>query len=87
MIDFEAKTDRELLVLVAQKSNETSTHLARLNDRILKHERRITSLESSGGCGASESKGLKSTLISKWPTFSLLATVIALIVIEVSQRV
>jgi len=84
MIDFEAKTDRELLVLVAQKCNETTTHLAKLNDRILKHERRITSLEYSG-C-ASESKTLKTTLISKWPTLSLLATVIALIVIEISQR-
>lgn len=85
MIDFEAQTDRELLVLVAQKANETSDHLARLNNTILKHEQRVTALESTGGCNAQ--KGLKATLRSRWPTLSLLVSVVALISIEVAQKI
>ena len=66
-IDFEAKTERELLVLVAQASNETVDHLTRLNNSILKHERRITTLEVRGGCNASESTGdWKSILKINW---------------------
>jgi len=44
-IDFEAKTDRELLVLVAQASNDSAEHLKRINGTILKHETRLQYLE------------------------------------------
>ena len=83
-IDFETKSDRELLVLVAQQGNETVDHLAKLNDRILKHERRITALES-GGCGVSR-KDWKARLKDNWQTLSLLVSVLALIIIEIIQR-
>ena len=33
-IDFEAKSDRELLILVAQQGNETVGHLEKLNSKI-----------------------------------------------------
>jgi hypothetical protein len=79
-IDFEAKTERELLVLVAQASNETVDHLARLNNTIAKHESRITKLESSG-CGES-----KSIWRINWQTITLIASLIALIIIDVATR-
>jgi len=44
-IDFEAKTDRELLVLTAQATNEAKDHLKKLNNSVAKHETRITILE------------------------------------------
>lgn len=45
-IDFEAKTDRELLLLTAQQSNETVSHLKKINSTLEKHETRITTLET-----------------------------------------
>ena len=45
-IDFEAKTDRELLVLVAQASNGAEEHLKKLNGTIQRHETRLVKLES-----------------------------------------
>jgi len=45
-IDFEAKTDRELLVLTAQATNEAKDHLKKLNNSVAKHETRITILET-----------------------------------------
>lgn len=89
-IDFEAKTDRELLILVAQQSNETVDHLTKLNDKILKHERRITALETRSGCDASESakkKGLKLALRDNWQTLSLAISIVALIILEVNRYV
>ena len=52
-IDFEAKTDRELLLLVAQQTNiitdeslpRLEKHLIELNGTLKKHDKRITSLE------------------------------------------
>ena len=49
-INFEAKTDRQLLLLVAQASNNTEEHLRRLNGAILKHEERITGCETISNC-------------------------------------
>jgi len=84
-IDFEAKTDRELLILVAQKCNETTDHLAAINNKLLWHEDRIKTLESCiSGC--SEKKTWKETLRNNWQTLSLLASVLALIIVEVAQR-
>lgn len=45
-IDFEAKSDRELLILLAQKTNEMVDHFGKLNDTVAKHERRITTVEA-----------------------------------------
>jgi hypothetical protein len=79
-LDFEAKSDRELLVLVAQKSNETVDHLAQLNDIIVKHEKRISRLETMQGCGET-----KRNWRSHWPTITLIASIIALIIIEIAK--
>jgi demethoxyubiquinone hydroxylase (CLK1/Coq7/Cat5 family) len=79
-INFEAKTDRELLVLVAQNCNETTNHLARINDKLLKHEKRITILEAVP-------TNWRAKLRENWQTFSLLVSVIALIVIVVVEKV
>jgi len=84
-INFETKTDRELLVLVAQKCNETTDHLAAINNKLSKHDNRIKILESCiGGC--SEKKNWKETLKNNWQTLSLLASVLAFIIVEVAQR-
>lgn len=82
-INFEAKTDRELLVLVAQKCNETTDHLAKINDKLLKHERRIDALESTH-CTPTT---WRARLRDNWQTFSLLASAIALIIIVALEKV
>lgn len=54
-INFEAKTDRELLVLTAQKTNETASETKRLanelktlNGTVRSHDSRIVELEIKG---------------------------------------
>jgi len=81
-IDFEAKSDRELLILVAQQGNETVGHLEKLNSKIQKHDRRITSLEAIGGCGEGTSK-----LKANWQTITLIATIAALIIVQVGTGI
>ena len=44
-LDFEAKTDRELLLLTAQTTNTISGHLAKMNGTLLEHNNRIGVLE------------------------------------------
>lgn len=80
-INYETKTDRELLIIVAETCNETTNHLARLNDTIAKHEKRITMLEA-GGCNHS----WKDTLKVNWQTLTLLSSVLALIILELGQK-
>jgi len=80
-IDFEAKTDRELLVLVAQKCNETTNHLARINGKLDNHEGRIRILEISP-LHCSETKNWKATLKVNWQTLSILGSLIAVIILE-----
>jgi len=45
-IDFEAKTDRELLLLTANATNEMSGQLKTLNGTVRNHESRITVIET-----------------------------------------
>lgn len=45
-IDFEAKTDRELLILNAQATNEMSKDLKLLNGTVRKHETRLAVIET-----------------------------------------
>ena len=85
-IDFKAKTDRELLVLVAQQGNDNVDHLARINSSIEKHESRITDLEGPGCCNPLEPKW-KSKLKVNWQTLTLLSSIIALILLELSARI
>ena len=85
-IDFEAKSDRELLILVAQQGNETVDHLAKINDKIFKHERRISVLEAHSGCNASEStRNWKSILKINWQIIIWIASVGALIVMKIGE--
>ena len=85
-IDFEAKTDRELLILMAQQGNETVDHLVRLNNSILKHEQRIIALEVRGGCNASESTSWKSVLKVNWQILTWVACVGALIAMKIGEN-
>ena len=85
-IDFQAKTDRELLILVAQACNETADHLVKLNDKILKHEKRITALETISDCDPPE-HNWKSTLKGHWQVLSILATLFALIIIKIAEKI
>ena len=79
-IDFEAKTDRELLVLVAQSSNDTVDHLAKLNATILKHEKRLIVLE------ATHCNDTKPWWKINWQIITLIAAVIGLIIVKVGQE-
>ena len=45
-IDFETKSDRELLVLTAQSANATNERLDKINGTLLRHETRLAKLES-----------------------------------------
>jgi len=46
-IDIEAKTDHDLLVMIAMKCNESADHLARINGTLGDHETRIRCLEGT----------------------------------------
>ena len=81
-INFETKSDRELLVLLAQQGNETVDHLAKLNDTIAKHEKRLIILEATPGCDSTKSRWK-----SNWQTITLIASIIALIIVAVGSRV
>jgi len=80
-IDFEAKSDRELLLLVAQSSNDTVEHLTKLNATIVKHEHRLTKLETVQGCG-----GAKSRWKANWQIMTWIACVGTLIAIQVGEK-
>lgn len=79
-INFEAKSDRELLVLTAQSCNQTEDHLARLNATILKHEKRLTVLE------ATHCNDTKPGWKINWQIITLIAAVIGLIIVKVGQE-
>jgi len=81
-INFETKSDRELLVLLAQQGNETVDHLAKLNNTIAKHEQRLTILEVTPGCDSAKSRWK-----SNWQTITLITSIIALIIVAVGSRV
>jgi len=84
-IDFEAKTDRELLLLVAQKSNETTAHLVRMNGKLDDHEKRINVLESTTPhCG--EKRDWKMALKVNWQTLSILGSLIAVIILGLIDK-
>ena len=78
-INFEAKSDRELLVLTAQSCNQTEDHLARLNATILKHEKRLIVLEATH-CDAGRPWGK-----INWQILALITSIIGLIVVKVGQ--
>ena len=80
-IDFEAKTDRELLVLVAQQGNETVDHLVKLNATILKHEQRLVKLETVQGCG-----GIKSRWRANWQIMTWIGSVGVLILVGLGDK-
>lgn len=46
-IDLNPKTDREVLLLVAQSCNGINDRLDKINGSLLKHEERIDKLEST----------------------------------------
>jgi len=58
-VKFETKTDRELLVIVAYKCNESAAHLLRINNTISDHERRLGVVEG-------KTKVLSNPGRSKW---------------------
>ena len=45
-INFKTETDRSLLEITAQTVNDISAHLEKMNGTLLKHEVRLTKLES-----------------------------------------
>lgn len=82
-IDLEPKTDREILLIIAGKCNQMSDDVVEIKGVIKNHENRIIHLESGGGCNEKE-KSWKSTLKVNWQVLSLLASLLALIILELS---
>lgn len=76
-INFEAQTDRELLILVAQTTNEASKHLAKLNSKIEDHDNRIHALE----------KQQRGRRYINWTTLTLMASALALVIMSVGSKV
>lgn len=83
-IEFEAKTDRELLVLVAQKSNESTKHLARINGTISDHERRLGVVEGKTKM-LSNPSGFKWK--ANWQLMVWIASVVSLIIVTLGDKV
>lgn len=48
-IEFETKSDRELLVLVAQRTNDISRHLETLNNTVAKNASEIAKIKGQMG--------------------------------------
>jgi len=46
-IDFEAKSDRDLIILTAQTCNNISDRLTNIDILLLNHEKRIVTLETT----------------------------------------
>ena len=80
-IDLDPKTDRELLIMVVNKCNETHDDMKEIKGTLKNHEGRITSLERYPQC-ESQKLTWKSTFKVNWQTLSLLASLIALIILE-----
>ena len=76
-IEFEAKSDRELLIMSVMQGNESNKHLARINSRLDKHEARIQKLEGNPHP------------IQKinWQYLMLIGSVIALVVVSVGTNI
>ncbi|MCJ7669560.1 MAG: hypothetical protein MUO61_03465 [Dehalococcoidia bacterium] len=72
-INFETKTDRELLVLVAQSCNESMGHLVRINGTMQDHEKRIMKVESK--------------MKLNWRSITLLTTFLAMVLMELGNLV
>jgi len=73
-IEFEAKTDRELLVLVAQQGNQAVIELKRLNGTLGKHEERLTKLE-------------RRPFNVNWQSITIILSVVALAMANLGERV
>lgn len=79
-IDFETKSDRELLILVAQKTNEIVDHLATLNNTVGRHDREISGLAGKlkGMCNPAAGTFDKSKPFGiKWQTLSIIIAIVA----------
>ena len=79
-INFEAKTDRELLLLVAQDCNDSKEHLERINGTLKEHHNifqqhneRITKIESR--------------MKLNWRSITLLTTFLAMVIMELGNLV
>lgn len=78
-IEFEAKTDRELLILAVQKCNEGTEHLKRINGKLTDHEKRLYHLEHNGY------KHLPFQI--NWQAITIIAGVVALIIVAIGNNV
>ena len=70
-IDFGGMGERDILILVAQKCNETTEHLAKLNGTIQDHQNRLTKIETAAK--------------SKWKGMTLVVSFFALVIMELGR--
>ena len=52
-IDFQAKSDRELLIMTVMQGNECVRHLELINGTLKDHESRLNVVEANSGIGKS----------------------------------
>ena len=77
-IEFETKTDRELLVLVAQKTNDILKHLTTLNDSVARTSREIAGIKGQlGGISTGDSRPRRQVLKDNWQKGGLIGAVLS----------
>lgn len=66
-IEFKTKSDRELLILVVQRSNDVVIRLDKLDETVASHSKEIAGLKGkiTGSCN-SDSKSKKQILKEHW---------------------
>ena len=78
-IDFEAKTDRELLIMTAQACNAIDKRLAELNGTVRQHSERLTKLETKARIECEAIKENKS-LTRIFTYIGIIAAIIGIII-------
>ena len=85
-IEFETKSDRELLILVAQKTNDIVKHLTTLNDSVAKNSRDIAGIKAQqGGIFISDSKPRRQVLKDNWQKVTGLGALLAVVLYELGR--
>jgi len=86
-INFEAQSDRDLLVMTAQTVNDISEHLVKINGTLLKHETRLGKLEGRPACMPTKSPVTRFVdAVGKGGAFVILGSILAGIVIALAEH-
>ena len=65
-IDFEAKSDRDLIVLTAQTCNNINDRLTNIDILVLDHGKRLVALETVERIASKENNPMSKTRLAGW---------------------